>query len=254
MRQAFAQSMMGVLMLVLVSILSSQAGKIVMTQEVMAESVKKAKAVIVLDPGHGGDDPGKVGVDGKLEKDINLQIVLKLKHYLEQADIQVILTRDSDAGLYKASDTQKKLADMKERCRIMNETNPDLVVSIHQNSYHQEGISGAQVFYYKKSEKGKRLAELIQKRFDYVLGEENNRRGVKANDSYYLLLHTKPPIALVECGFLSNWAESAKLGNEEYQDRIAWAVHMGILEYLNREKIQIFQPGSGTEKMEATEQ
>lgn len=229
MRQTFLQSAMGIVMLILVSVLSGQAGKFAAAQDVKAEA---EKAVIVLDAGHGGDDPGKVGVDGKLEKDINLQIVLKLKNYLEQADIRVILTRDSDAGLYRESDKQKKRADMRERCRIMEEAKPDLVVSIHQNSYHQEDVSGAQVFYYKNSVKGKRLAEIIQKRFDYVLGEAN-RRAAKPNESYYLLMHTKAPIALVECGFLSNWNESAKLGDEEYQDRIAWTIHMGILEYLN---------------------
>lgn len=183
--------------------------------------------------GHGGSDPGKVGVDGTLEKDINLQITQKLKKYLEKADIEVILTRENDSGLYKDTDSQKKKADMRERCRVMEESDPDLIVSIHQNSYHQENVSGAQVFYYKDSEKGKKLAEIIQKRFDYVLGEKN-RRQAKSNDSYYLFLHTKAPIALVECGFLSNWEEASKLKQEVYQDKIAWAIHMGILEYLNK--------------------
>lgn len=228
MRQAFVQTMMGVLTLLLVSLLSGQAGRIVSSQEVTA---KREQAVVVLDPGHGGFDPGKVGVDGKLEKDINLQIALRVKWYLEQADIRVILTRENDAGLYEEADTRKKQADMQNRCQKMNEENPNLVVSIHQNSYHQEEISGGQVFYYKNSTEGKKLAEILQKRFDYVLGEEN-RRKAKPNDSYYLLLHTKPPIALIECGFMSNWAESAKLGSVEYQDRLAWTIHMGIREYL----------------------
>ena len=232
MKQAFAQSIMGILTLVLVSILSSQAGRIVATQGAVSVTTRAEKATVVLDPGHGGFDPGKVGVDGKLEKDINLQIALKLKMYLEQADIRVVLTRENDVGLYEDADTKKKQADMQKRCQIMNDEMPDLVVSIHQNSYHQEGVSGAQVFYYKNSKEGKHLAEMIQERFDYVLGEKN-RRTAKSNDSYYLLLHTKAPIALVECGFLSNWEESSKLGNEEYQDRIAWAIHMGVLEYLN---------------------
>ena len=107
----------------------------------------------------------------------------------------------------------------------------DLVVSIHQNSYHQEEVSGGQVFYYKSSEKGKRLAEIIQKRFDYVLGEQN-RRLARANGNYYLLLHVKCPIVIVECGFLSNRKEAALLQDPEYQDRMAWTVHMGIMEYL----------------------
>ena len=100
---------------------------------------------------------------------------------------------------------------MKKRCQIIDEAEPILAVSIHQNSYHQEEISGAQVFYYKNSEKGQRLAEILQKRFDYVLGEAENRRKAKGNDSYYLLLNVKAPIVIVECGFLSNAEEAKKL-------------------------------------------
>ncbi len=183
-------------------------------------------------PGHGGNDPGKVGVDKSLEKDINLAITLKLKEYLEQSDVEVILTREDDRGLYTEKAHSKKAADMKKRCQIIEAAKPEIVVSIHQNSYHEESVSGGQVFYYKGSEKGKRLAELIQERFDYVLGK-GNRRQVKANDNYYLLLHVKCPIVIVECGFLSNWEEAKMLNSPEYQDRLAWTIHMGIMEYLN---------------------
>lgn len=192
----------------------------------------RQKKIVVLDVGHGGNDPGKIGVDGSLEKDINLAVAKQLKTYLEASDVEVILTRDSDTGLYGEKDNRKKMADMKKRCEIIDEIKPEIVVSIHQNSYHQEEISGGQVFYYKGSEKGKKLAEILQKRFDYVLGEAN-RRQAKANDNYYLLLHVKQPIVIVECGFLSNWKEAAMLNSEEYQDRLAWTIHMGIMEYLN---------------------
>lgn len=192
----------------------------------------KTKKTVVIDAGHGGNDPGKIGVDGSLEKDINLAVAAKVKEYLEASDVQVVLTRDSDTGLYGETDNRKKMADMKKRCEIIESADPAIVVSIHQNSYHQEEISGGQVFYYKGSEKGKHLAEILQKRFDYVLGE-NNKRKAKANDNYFLLLHVKQPIVIVECGFLSNWKEAAMLNSEEYQDRLAWTIHMGILEYLN---------------------
>ena len=178
-------------------------------------------------------DPGKIGVDGSLEKDINLQIARKLKVYLEAADVKVIMTREDDRGLYEETDQNKKMADMKNRCKIIEEADPDLVVSIHQNSYHQEPISGGQVFYYKTSERGKRLAEILQRRFDSVLGEKNTRQA-KPNGNYYLLLHVKQPIVIVECGFLSNWNEAAKLQEEEYQDRLAWTIHMGVMEYLTQ--------------------
>jgi N-acetylmuramoyl-L-alanine amidase len=187
---------------------------------------------VVLDAGHGGNDPGKVGIDGQLEKDINLEIVKKLASYLTASDVEVILTRDSDRGLYRADDSRKKIADMRKRCQIIEEAKPDLAVSIHQNSYHEEYVSGGQVFYYKTSERGKALAELLQERFDFVLGEDN-RRLAKPNDNYYLLLHVKEPIVIVECGFLSNKKEADSLEDEAYQDRLAWTIHMGIMEYLN---------------------
>lgn len=188
--------------------------------------------VVVIDAGHGGADPGKIGINGSLEKDINLEIAQKLSWYLEQADVQTVLTRETDTGLYSDADTKKKMADMKKRCEIIADSHADLVVSIHQNSYHEESVSGGQVFYYRSSEKGKRLAELLQKRFDYVLGEKN-RRLAKPNGNYYLLLHVKCPIVIVECGFLSNRREAALLGDKEYQDKLAWTIHLGILEYRN---------------------
>ena len=188
--------------------------------------------VVVIDAGHGGADPGKIGINGSLEKDINLEIAKKLSWYLEQADVQTVLTRETDTGLYSDEDTKKKMADMKKRCEIIADSHADLVVSIHQNSYHEESVSGGQVFYYRSSEKGKRLAELLQKRFDYVLGEKN-RRLAKPNGNYYLLLHVKCPIVIVECGFLSNRREAALLGDKEYQDKLAWTIHLGILEYRN---------------------
>mgnify|MGYP000490121677 CR=1 FL=1 len=165
-------------------------------------------------------------------EDLNLKIAMKLKMFLEASDVKVVMTRTTDTGLYDENASNKKVQDMKQRIQIIEEAQPQVAVSIHQNSYHQEEVSGAQVFYYRKSEKGKRLAEILQKRFDYALGDQN-RRKAKPNDSYYLLLHVKCPIVIVECGFLSNWKEAALLKTEEYQDRVAYTLHMGIMEYLN---------------------
>lgn len=220
---------MAVLLLVLVYVISSHAGKMTVGVSVKAG---KEKPVVVIDAGHGGNDPGKIGVDGSLEKDINLQIVRRIKKYLEASDVEVVLTRDKDIGLYSAKDKRKKIADLKNRCKIINDTKPALTVSIHQNSYHEEGVSGGQVFYYKSSEKGKKLAEIMQERFDYVRGDKNTRLP-KPNGNYYLLLHSKTPIVIVECGFLTNWKEAALLNSEDYQDRLAWTIHMGIMQYLN---------------------
>ena len=221
--------LMALILFVLIYSLSRQAAILASSSSV---SSAEKKFVVVIDSGHGGNDPGKIGVDGTLEKDINLQIAQLLKQYLEASDVQVIMTREDDRGLYSENDNHKKMADMRARCQLINDAAPDLVISIHQNSYHEEAISGGQVFYYKRSENGKRLAEILQKRFDFILAE-NNTRKAKANDSYYLLLHVKQPIVIVECGFLSNWKESSLLSSEEYQNRLAWTIHMGIMEYLN---------------------
>lgn len=226
-----AEMLMAVLLLSVVYLISQRGAVMVSGQNVVAG---RKRPVVVIDSGHGGNDPGKIGINGSLEKDINLQIAKKLKAYLDASDVEVVMTRESDQGLYQESDSHKKMADMRNRCNRINEVKPDLAVSIHQNSYHEEAISGGQVFYYKTSEKGKRLAELLQKRFDFVLGKDN-RRQAKPNGSYYLLLHVKVPIVIVECGFLSNWKEAAALATEEYQDRMAWTVHMGIMEFLNEQ-------------------
>ena len=137
---------LAVLLLVMVYVVSRQAGRMAAGVNVISG---KERPVVVIDAGHGGNDPGKIGVDGSLEKDINLKIARKVKAYLEASDVQVVLTREDDQGLYTEKDSKKKMADMNRRCQIINETSPALTVSIHQNSYHQEEISGGQVFYYK---------------------------------------------------------------------------------------------------------
>ena len=206
----------------------------VVQYDVMNRSVQKARYCICIDSGHGGNDPGKIGVAGTKEKEVNLAIALKLKKSLEKQNIRVVMTRTDDRNLADANATNEKTSDMKNRVAKMDSEQPDAVISIHQNSYHEEAIRGGQVFYYKTSVRGKKLAQILQERFDYVLGDANKRQA-KANDNYYLLLHVKEPIIIAECGFLSNWEEAEKLETKEYQDRLAWTLHMGIMEYLNQE-------------------
>lgn len=207
----------------------------VVTEGTEREEEGNQKYCVVIDAGHGGADPGKVGINGALEKDINLQIAEKLKTFLEASDVDVIMTRADEGGLYDDNASNKKVQDMKRRIAIIEEAQPELVVSIHQNSYHEEYVHGAQVFYYDGSENSKRLAELIQKRFVINVDAENKREA-KGNDSYYLLKKTARPIVIVECGFLSNSAEAEKLITPLYQEKAAWAVHMGIMQYLNTSK------------------
>lgn len=196
------------------------------------EEMRQTRYCVVLDAGHGGMDPGKISVDGSFEKDINLQIVQKLQQFLEMEDVEVILTRESDQGLYEKDTSNKKVQDMKNRVERIEQSSPDLTVSIHQNSYHEEYVHGAQTFYYEGSGNSRALAEKIQSRMIQTL-DPDNARLAKSNDSYYLLKKTSSPIVIVECGFLSNREEAQKLATDYYQEKVAWAVHMGIMQYLS---------------------
>ncbi len=184
-----------------------------------------SKKVILIDAGHGGFDPGKIGVDGTLEKDINLKIAQKLQSHLEQGGSYVIVTRDIDEAL---GNTKSK--DMKERKDIANNSQADMLISIHQNSYTSESVTGAQVFYYDNSEDSKKLAEYVQAELKDFLGQKNNREA-KSNSSYYILKKTQMPAIIVECGFLSSPTETQKLIDDEYQEKIAWAIYKGVISY-----------------------
>lgn len=227
MRKRYAELLAGFLMLFLVALLADQGVNVI--RETGALPLEEPP-VVVVDSGHGGDDPGKIGVNQALEKDINLKIAQKLAERLRAAGITVVMTRETDEGLYQPGDTNKKIADLNERCRIIEESGAEIAVSIHQNSYHSEDIAGPQMFYYKTSTEGKRLAETLQAAFSTV--SDHNTRQAKENDNYYLLLHVACPVVIAECGFLSNWEEAKLLITDEYQDTVADALCVGILEYL----------------------
>lgn len=191
--------------------------------EDVAATTEKAK--IVIDSGHGGTDPGKIGINGTLEKDVNLKIAYKLKKLLEEQGITVVMTRETGEGL-----AESKTDDMKKRIEIINKEKPILCVSIHQNSYSDEMIKGAQVFYYTHSEKGEQAAELLQQELLKV--DEDNTRQKKANDTYYILKKSEVPTVIIECGFLSNRKEAELLNSDEYQQKMAEAIASGIEKYL----------------------
>lgn len=201
-------------------VLNKNLGKMV-----AADSVTDSKVTVVLDAGHGGGDPGKVGVNNAFEKDINLQIAKKMKSLLEQKGIKVIMTREEDVMLGDNPDSGKG-ADMRMRVDIINREKPDLAVSIHQNSYTDSSVSGAQVFYHSDSQEGKEYAEIIQN--ELLRFDENNHRQAKANNNYYLLTRTKVPTVIVECGFLSNYEEAEKLTDQRYQEEISNVIVHGI--------------------------
>lgn len=200
---------------------------------VMSGEAYQEKLLIVVDPGHGGRDPGKVGVNGALEKDINLSISMKLRTLLEDNRFEVIMTREEDIGLYEETDSNKKRTDLNNRIHIINEANPLVAISVHQNSFTQENIKGAQVFYHQESPDGRRLAEILQAQIKGSLGDDNHRKA-KSNTSYYMLKKTECPLVIVECGYLSNNNEASLLVNEEYQEKLALGIYLGIIEFLDK--------------------
>ena len=194
------------------------------------ESTTKNYPVIVLDAGHGGFDPGKVGINGVLEKDINLCIVKKLESLLEKEGFTVYLTRESDQLLSPITSSTQKKDDMIARIELIRELNPFFTISIHQNSFTSESTSGPQVFYYKGSESSATMAYVLQDALNAQLNPEKKREP-QANENYYLLTRTPTPTVIVECGFLSNPIEADLLAQDDYQDQVAHAIFLGIVSY-----------------------
>jgi len=195
------------------------------TQVAVNAMLSVDRRVVVIDAGHGGWDPGKAGKTGKNEKDINLEIAKKLQILLETGGATVMISRQEDEAL-----GESKRADMKERKATAEEAEADILISIHQNSFPQAGVKGAQVFYYNGSDDGKKLSEYIQARLKSDL-DNTNQRQAKANTDYYILKNITLPTALVECGFLSNPNEEGLLNSEEYQQKVAWSIYLGIEDY-----------------------
>jgi N-acetylmuramoyl-L-alanine amidase len=197
---------------------------------------KIEKIKILIDPGHGGVDQGASG-DMKIgEAPINLAISEKLMSFLEGSGFEVEMTRYDDSGLYtELSGTirDKKNEDLKNRVELINNSNADLVISIHLNSFPQKQYYGAHVFYQKSNEATTKLAaDIIQESMKNILDKSNQRvpqikKGIKIMDD------TKVPVILIECGFLSNNSEERKLISEDYQEKTAWAIYTGLLKYLN---------------------
>lgn len=192
--------------------------------------------VIGIDPGHGGVDPGAVSKSGVKEDDINLQIALNLKRLIEQSGGIVVMTRTDDKGLYsKDAKTlrQMKTEDLHNRKEIINNADCDIFISIHLNSFIRKSYYGAQTFYKKGSEEGEKLAKIIQDELRNIL-DKNNTRQPQARDDVFLLNEVNVPSVLVECGFLSNEKEEKLLQDPIYQEKIAWAIYIGIMNYFSQ--------------------
>lgn len=183
-----------------------------------------------LQPAHGGSDPGKVGIQGIKEKDVNLAIARYLKDYLIAEDYTVYMTRETDQGLYDESVSNKKKSDLSNRIQFLQKKNASCMISIHQNSYPDTIQHGAQTFYYEGRDEDKNFAQYVQ---DSLLAfDPSNTRQIKSNTSYYILKNAQVPSILIECGFLSNPEETANLTDPNYQKQIAYAIAIGTCRYL----------------------
>ena len=195
-------------------------------EDVSSKQLEKEEVMIVIDPGHGGEDPGKVGVNGALEKELNLKIADKLKKLLEEKNIQIVMTREDDFV------PESKKEDLQKRVDLINEVKPEIVICIHQNSFTDQTVAGPQVFYHGGSDISKQIAQMLQE--ELWLVDEEHQRQIKGNENYYMLSETEVPTVIVECGFLSNAADEEKLKTEEYQEQIAHAICTGITKWLDK--------------------
>lgn len=197
-------------------------------------SIPVANHIIILDAGHGKPDGGATGADGSIESDLNLDIVLKLQNLLESSNCTVILTRSDENGIYETTaDTirKQKVSDMKNRAYIANNSNAEMFVSIHLNKLEQTQYSGWQTFYKNEDEDSKKIANSIQLSLNDFMKRENSRT-IKSISGIYLTKNVEIPLVLVECGFLSNVEENKLLQNDSYQDKLAWSIYIGIMDYL----------------------
>lgn len=192
-------------------------------------STKKEKPTIVIDVGHGGIDPGKVGPQGILEKDLNLEIAHYLKKEFKNEQFEVYLSRENDCGLYDENVSNKKRSDLNNRIQFFQKKNADFVISIHQNSYPTPEPFGAQTFYYANSALGKQLAESIQA--SLIKMNPLNHRSAKPSTQYYILKKSSPTTIIIECGFLSNSNDCALLTQVSYQKKLAKYIFEGFLTF-----------------------
>jgi len=188
---------------------------------------------IVLDAGHGIPDEGAQSSNGTTEAQTNLKITLKVQNLLEQSGCTVILTRSDENAIYDIDSKtlkQKKISDIHNRVKIGNESSADIFVSIHLNKIPQSQYDGWQTFYKSGNEQGKKLSESIQVSLNESI-EKENKRVAKTIDNVYIVKHVEIPTTIVECGFLSNPEEEKKLLEDDYQNRLAWGIYNGIINY-----------------------
>ena len=200
---------------------------------VQTVSLPVTNKVIVIDAGHGVPDEGAESSTGTTEAQTNLKIAWKLQNLLEQSGSTVILTRSDENAIYDIDSKtlrQKKISDIHNRVKIGNESSADIFVSIHLNKIPQSQYDGWQTFYKPNDEKSTNLAKAIQDNLNEAIQKENKRVPMKL-DTVYIMKHVEIPITIVECGFLSNPEEEKNLLDDNYQDKLAWGIYNGIIDY-----------------------
>ena len=202
---------------------------------VIAQKIPMERShTVIIDAGHGGEDGGATSCTGKLESTYNLEIALRLNDLMHLLGVHTAMIRISDISVYSQGETiaAKKVSDLKNRVRIVNETDGAILVSIHQNTFPDGRYSGAQVFYGSEGE-GQALAEQLQAVLVQTVNPGSNRRCKRA-DGVYLMEHIKKTGILVECGFLSNPEEEAKLRSDTYQKKLACVISSTVCNFLDR--------------------
>ena len=189
--------------------------------------------IIIIDAGHGGEDGGAVANDGTVEKDLNLDIALKLNDIISVMGYKTHLIRTTDTAIHTSGDTirQRKISDIKNRFAIMNKYDDCIYVSIHQNKFNDTAVHGAQTFYSPNNNESRVLADFIQKSISSQLQKENRRVIKKSGTDIYLLYNATKPTVMVECGFVSNDNELKKLKDNDYQNKMAISIALGIINY-----------------------
>ncbi len=196
-------------------------------------SLPVSNKTIVLDAGHGIPDEGAESANGVSEASINLKITKKVQLLLEQSGCKVILTRSDENGIYNLNSKtlrEMKVSDIKNRVEIGNSSSADAFISIHLNKIPQSQYYGWQTFFKANDEKSEELAKSLQEELNSSIQKENKREALKISGKY-IIDHVKIPIAIVECGFLSNPEEEKLLQDDNYQSKLALGIYNGIMDY-----------------------
>lgn len=221
-----------IIIIIMLSIISFGANR-KQKSTIQTVSIPVTDKTIVLDAGHGLPDQGAESAKGVTEANINLIITQKVQSLLEQSGCKVILTRSDENGIYNIESNsirEKKVTDIKNRVKIGNESSAHAFISIHLNKIPQSKYYGWQTFFKPKDEKSEELAKSIQEELNSSIQRENKREALKISGKY-IVEHVEIPITIIECGFLSNPEEEQLLQQDEYQNKLAWGIYNGIMDY-----------------------